>query len=491
MKRIFQSALVVLAASLTAGIVGCRVGPQYVRPAAPLAPEFKEELPSNFKASNGWKVAQPGDSELKSDWWTSFNDRELNSLETQIEPANQTLKQAESNFRAARAAIRFYRSDLAPTVGANPSIGAVRYSTNQPYFNKNVASNGTGDFTLPIDLNYEIDLWGRIRRSIAQSKEQAQASAADLETTRLSLHAELAIDYFNLRSADAQRKLLDETVRAFQDALQLTEDRYNGGAAPLSDVTQARTQLQSAQVQATDVDIMRADYEHAIATLLGKAPAQFDLPRNPVTVDGPILPAIPGVLPSQLLERRPDIASEERHMAAANEQIGIAQAAFYPTLSLSAAAGFTGTSAVNWFTWPSRFFAVGPTLSQTLFDHGRRRATTDIARSDYDATVASYRQTTLTAFQQVEDDLNALHRLEVEASQQQAATASARESLDLFNTRYEGGVDTYLQVITWQTALLQNERNDIDITRRRLEASVLLIKSLGGGWDSSQLPQQP
>jgi NodT family efflux transporter outer membrane factor (OMF) lipoprotein len=491
MKRIFQSALVVLAAGLTSGIVGCRVGPQYVRPAAPLAPEFKEELPSNFKASNGWKVAQPGDSQLKSDWWTSFNDRELNSLETQIEPANQTLKQAESNFRAARAAIRFYHSDLAPTVGANPSIGAVRYSTNQPYFNKNVASNGTGDFTLPIDLNYEIDLWGRIRRSIAQSKEQAQASAADLETTRLSLHAELAIDYFNLRSADAQRKLLDETVRAFQDALQLTEDRYNGGAAPLSDVTQARTQLQSAQVQATDVDIMRADYEHAIATLLGKAPAQFDLPRNPVTVDGPILPAIPGVLPSQLLERRPDIASEERHMAAANEQIGIAQAAFYPTLSLSAAAGFTGTSAVNWFTWPSRFFAVGPTLSQTLFDHGRRRATTDIARSDYDATVASYRQTTLTAFQQVEDDLNALHRLEVEASQQQAATASARESLDLFNTRYEGGVDTYLQVITWQTALLQNERNDIDITRRRLEASVLLIKSLGGGWDSSQLPQQP
>jgi NodT family efflux transporter outer membrane factor (OMF) lipoprotein len=305
------------------------------------------------------------------------------------------------------------------------------------------------------------------------------------------LHAELAIDYFNLRSADGQRKLLDETVNAFRDALQLTEDRYNGGAAPLSDVTQARTQLQTAQVQATDVDIMRADYEHAIAVLIGKAPAQFTLTRNPVTVAGPLLPEVPGALPSQLLERRPDIASEERLMAAANEQIGIAQAAFYPTLSLSAVAGFTGTSAINWFSWPSRFFAVGPTFSQTLFDHGRRRSVSDTALAGYDSHVASYRQTTLTAFQQVEDSLNALHGLETEAGQQQAATASAKESLDLFNTRYEGGVDTYLQVVTSQTALLQNERNDIDITRRRLEASVLLIKSLGGGWDASQLPQQP
>jgi NodT family efflux transporter outer membrane factor (OMF) lipoprotein len=467
------------------------VGPQYVRPAAPLAPEFKEALPSNFKSTDGWKVAQPSDAKLKGDWWTLFNDPKLNELEAQIDPANQTLKEAEANFRAARAAIHYFRANLAPTVSANPAIGALRNSANQPYFNRSVANNGTGDFTLPIDLNYEIDLWGRIRRSITQSREEAQASAADLESTRLSLHAELAIDYFNLRSADAQRKLLDDTVKAFQDALQLTEDRYDGGAAPLSDVTQARTQLQTAQVQATDVDIMRADYEHAIATLIGKAPAQFAIPRVPVTVAGPVIPVIPGALPSQLLERRPDIASQERRMAAANEQIGIAQAAFYPTLSLSAAAGFTGTSAVNWFTWPSRFFAVGPTLSQTLFDRGRRRAVSDIARADYDGTVASYRQTTLTAFQQVEDSLNALHGLEVEATQQQAATTSARQSLDLFNTRYEGGVDTYLQVITWQTALLQNERNDIDITRRRLEASVLLIKALGGGWDSTQLPQQP
>jgi len=232
-------------------------------------------------------------------------------------------------------------------------------------------------------------------------------------------------------------------------------------------------------------------YEHAIAVVIGKAPAEFTLPPAPITVAAPALPAIPGMLPSQLLERRPDIASAERSMAAANEQIGIARAAYYPTLSLSAVAGFTGTSALNWFSWPSRFFAVGPTLSETLFDHGRRRATSDIALAQYDGTVATYRQSTLTAFQQVEDNFNALHNLEIEARQQHDATASAQQSLDLLNTRYEDGVDTYLQVITWQTALLQNERNDIEITRRRFEASVLLVKALGGGWDASQLPQRP
>jgi NodT family efflux transporter outer membrane factor (OMF) lipoprotein len=490
MKRALSHTGLVLAASFAALLAGCRVGPQYTKPLAPLAPEFKESLPTNLKGSDGWKVAQPSDAKLKGDWWTLFDDPELNALEGQIDTANQTLQQAGANFRAARAAVCFYRASQAPTIGVAPSIGVIRDSANQPYFNKSVANNATGEFTLPFDLNYEIDLWGRIRRSVAQAKEQAQASAADLETTRLSLHAELAIDYFNLRSTDAQRKLLDDSVAAFQSALQLTEDRYNGGAAPLSDVTQARTQLQTAQVQATDVDIVRANYEHAIAILIGKPPAQLTLPRNPVTVSSPIIPAIPGALPSQLLERRPDIAAEERRMAAANEQIGIVEAAFYPMLSLSAVAGFTGTSAVNWFTWPSRFFAVGPTLSQTLFDHGRRRAASDITLADYDSTVASYRQTTLTAFQQVEDNLNALHGLEVEASQQRAATASAQQSLDLFNIRYEGGVDTYLQVVTSQTALLQNERNDIDITRRRLEASVLLIKALGGGWDTSQLPKQ-
>ncbi len=481
--------------SFTAGLglmlAGCRVGPEYVRPSAPTAPAFKELLPESFKAEDGWKPAQPSDAQLKGDWWTLFNDPQLNTLEAQIDPANQTLQEAAANFRAARAAIRVNRASEAPTISTGPGIGAVRDSKNEPYFNGSEANNGEGNFVLPFDLDYEIDLWGRVRRTVTQAREVAQASAADLETSRLSLHAELAIDYFGLRSADAQRKLLDDTVKAFQSALQLTEDRYNGGASPLSDVAQARTQLQTAQVQATDVDIQRAAYEHAIAVLIGQPPAAFTLSRTPITVAAPELPAIPGMLPSQLLERRPDIASKERSMAAANEQIGIARAAYYPTLSLSAAAGFMGTSALNWFSWPSRFFAVGPTLSQTLFDNGRRHATSDIAQAQYDATVAAYRQTTLTAFQQVEDNLNALHNLEIEAGQQRDATASAQQSLDLFNTRYEGGVDNYLQVITWQTALLQNQRNDIEITRRRFEASVLLVKALGGGWDTTQLPQHP
>jgi NodT family efflux transporter outer membrane factor (OMF) lipoprotein len=490
--RIRRCATTSLVVGLGLALSGCRVGPQYVRPTAPMAPEFKEVPPENFLSEDGWKRAQPSDTQLKGDWWTLFNDPQLNALEAQIDPANQTLKQSEANFRAARAAVRFNRASEAPTIGAAPSLGAVRYSNHQPYLvSVPQPNNGEGDFELPFDLNYEIDLWGRVRRTVTQSRELAQASAADLATSRLSLHAELAIDYLDLRSADAQRKLLNDTVVAYQNALQLTEDRYNGGASPLSDVSQARTVLQTAQVEATNVDIYRAAYEHAIAVLIGKPPAQFTLQPDPITVDAPTLPVVPGMLPSQLLERRPDIASSERSMAAANEQIGIAEAAYYPTLSLSGAGGFLGTSAVNWFTWPSRFFAVGTTFSQTLYDHGRRRATSDIALAQYDGTLAMYRQTTLTAFQQVEDNLNALHNLEIEAGQQHGATASAQQSLDLFNIRYEDGVDSYLQVITWQTALLTNQLNDIAITQRRFEASVLLVKALGGGWNASQLPQQP
>jgi NodT family efflux transporter outer membrane factor (OMF) lipoprotein len=488
--RTRRAAVLLLGAVLGLAISGCRVGPQYVRPTTPIAPEFKEALPDNFKSVDGWKPAQPSDAQLKGDWWTLFDDPRLNTLEAQIDPANQTLKEAEANFRAARAAVRFNRASEAPTIGAAPSVGAVRDSNNQPYLNISGANTGEGNFILPFDLDYEIDLWGRVRRTVAQAREEAQGSAADLETSRLSLHAELAVDYFDLRSADAQTKLLDDTVKAFQSALQLTEDRYDGGASPLSDVTQARTQLQAAQVQKTDVAIQRAMYEHSIAVLIGKPPAVFTLPPDPINIDAPVIPAIPGMLPSQLLERRPDIASAERSMAAANEQIGIAEAAYYPTLSLSSVAGLAGTSAVNWLSWPSRFFAVGPTLSETLYDHGRRRATSDIALAQYDGTVAAYRQTTLTAFQQVEDNLNALHNLEIEARQQHAATDSAQQSLGLFNIRYEDGVDTYLQVITWQTALLQNQRNDIDIMQRRFEASVLLVKALGGGWDTSKLPQR-
>ncbi|AFL87602.1 efflux transporter, outer membrane factor lipoprotein, NodT family [Terriglobus roseus DSM 18391] len=488
MKRLALIGISAIALTVT----GCRVGPNYVRPAATATPpSFKEQPPSTFSAE-GWKVAQPADMLVKGDWWTMFGDAQLNALEAQVDPANQSLRAAEANYRAAAADVAFYRANRAPTVGVAPAVSTVRNSSNQPYFNQNSAAagaNGVGNLSLPFSLNYEVDLWGRVRRSIQQAGDQAQATAADRENIRLSLHAELANDYLDLRAADAQKKLLHETVGAFLRALQLTQDRYDGGAAPLSDVSQARVQLQSAQVQETDVDVQRAQLEHAIAVLIGKAPADLSIPRTPVTVAPPVIPDVPGMLPSQLLERRPDIASAERRMAASNEQIGIAEAAFYPTLSISAAAGFVGTSAVNWFTWPSRFFAVGPTLSQTLYDHGRRRSLTDIARANYDSTVADYQQTTLEAFQQVEDNLAALHQLEVEAEQQRGATASAQQSLDLFNVRYEGGVDTYLQVITWQTSLLQNQRNDIDIQRGRLADTVLLIKALGGGWNQASLPK--
>jgi len=472
---------------------GCRVvGPNYSRPpAAGVAPEFKESGPTAFKESDGWKAAQPSDQSLRGKWWEAFSDPRLNGLEEQVDSANQTLKVADANFRAARGSIGLYRANLAPALGFGPSVSGVRDSVNTPYAGGSILSGGPGEgnFLLPIDLSYEVDLWGRIHRSITSAKEQAQASDADLETARLSLHAELAIDYFGLRADDAQKKLLDDTVAAYTKALQLTEDRYNGGAAPLSDVTQARTQLQTAEVQDSDVTIERAQYEHAIAVLTGQAPAALTLAANPVNANPPVIPVIPGALPSQLLERRPDIAGDERRMAAANEQIGIAQAAFYPTLDISAQGGVLGTSIVNVFTWPSRFFAVGPTLTQTLYDHGRRQAGSDIAVAQYDATVANYRQTTLTAFRQVEDSLAALRVLETEADQQRTSTDSAQQSLDLFNTRYEGGVDTYLQVVTAQTTALANQRNDIEIERRRLEASILLIKALGGGWTTAQLPK--
>jgi NodT family efflux transporter outer membrane factor (OMF) lipoprotein len=470
-------------------LTGCMVGPNYSRPAAPTSPGYKEAPPASFKDQDGWKVIQPSDAQIKGNWWELYNDPQLDSLEAKVDGANQTLKIADANFRAAHANVGIYRASEAPTIGVAPSISAVRDSAHQPYLSPTIVNGGEGNFTLPLELNYEIDLWGRIHRQVTSAREQAQASAADLANTRLSLHAELAIDYMEVRSADAQIQLLRDTVKAYTDAVNLTKDRFEGGASPLSDLTQARTQLASAHVIETDISVTRAQYEHAIAILIGVPPAQFSLPSTPLNLQPPKMPDIPGTLPSELLERRPDIASSERQMAAANEQIGIAQAAFYPTLSLSAVAGLQGTSALNWFTWPSRFWAVGPTFSETLFDAGRRRSVRTMASANYDGTVANYRQTTLTAFQQVEDNLAALRILETEAQQQHESTDSAAQTLDLSQTRYEGGVDTYLQVITWQTAALNNERNDIDIMRRRMEASVILIKALGGGWSTGQLPR--
>jgi NodT family efflux transporter outer membrane factor (OMF) lipoprotein len=463
------------------------VGPKYVKPAAPPAPDLFKEA-SDWKEGDGWKIARPEDALVRGKWWELYGDARLNELEEQVDPSNETLKIAEANFRQARTAIRFNRAAEAPAIGASPTISAVRNSANRPYFPASLANDGTGDFTLPFDLSYEIDLWGRVRRTVTAAREEAQASAADLETARLSLHAELALDYFEVRTADAQEQLLNDTVDAYRKALELTRNRFLGGAAPKSDVAQAQTQLEATRVLATDITVQRAQYEHALAILVGKPPAAFSLPPIPLNVQPPKLPSVPLALPAQLLERRPDIAAAERRMAAANEQIGIARAAYYPTLNLAALAGLEGSSLMNWLNWPSRLWAVGPGMSETLFEGGRRRATAESATAGYEASVANYRQSVLTSFQQVEDNLAVLRVLSAESAQQHEATAAAEESLRLFQNRYAGGVDTYLQVVTSQTVALANERNDIDLMRRRLEANVLLIKAVGGGWDVSILP---
>jgi NodT family efflux transporter outer membrane factor (OMF) lipoprotein len=465
---------------------GCTVGPKYATPPAPVPEAFKEVPPDSFKETKDWKIAQPHAPSLPAKWWEVFGDAQLTALEEQAVEGNQDLKVAEARFREARAMIRFNRASEFPTISTNPSIASLRDSQNQPYFP--IRTSATGQFVLPFDFSYEVDFWGRVRRTVNAAREEAQATAADLATATVTIQAELAYDYFELRAADAEKQLLTDTVKAYDDAFTLTENRFEGGASPKSDVAQAQTQLDTTTAQETDIDAERAAYEHAIATLLGKPPAEFNLTAKPLHAEPPVIPV---GLPSQLLERRPDIAAAERRIEEANEQIGIARAAFFPTVTLSATGGFDGTSILNWLNWPSRFWAVGPSFAETLFDAGRRRAGSEAAIAGYDAAVAVYRQTTLTAFQQVEDNLAALRVLESEEKQQRDAVASAEESLQLFINRYQGGVDNYLQVITAQTTALTNERYEIDIQRRRMDASVLLIKALGGGWDSSNLPSLP
>ena len=467
-------------------MAGCTVGPDYVKPDTPSSAAFKEAPPESYKEAGIWKLADPKDTALRTDWWELFGDPELSALEAQVPLANQDLKSAEARFRRARAMVGYARSQDYPTIGVGETAASLRDSPNRPYWPSGTGYQ-TGDFSLPFDLSYEVDLWGRISRSITAAKESAQASAADLETVRLSLSAELAVDYFELRSADAQQHLLDDTVKAYDDSVQLTQDRLQGGAAPESDVAQARTQRDTARVMASDVGVRRTQYEHAIAVLIGKPPASFSLAPSPLDTTPP---PVPVGLPSDLLERRPDVAAAERRAAAANEQIGIALAAYYPSLSLNGESGFLSDSMATLFNWPSLFWSVGQSMSETIFDGGKRAALTEAARAGYDATIADYRQTTLTAFQQVEDNLAALRILEREASQQDEAVESAKTSLRLFTNRYVGGRDNYLQVITAQTAYLDNERNAVDIERRRMDATVLLVKALGGGWNKAALPTQ-
>jgi NodT family efflux transporter outer membrane factor (OMF) lipoprotein len=465
-------------------LAGCEAGPKYVKATVPATPSYKEAPPESLQEAGQWKSAQPDDQALRGKWWTVFGDPQLDALEDQLTISNQDLKVADARLREARAAVRFNRAAEYPTISTGPSIPGLNVSANRPY---QTITGNTGDFVLPFDLSYEVDLWGRVRRTVVAAREETQAAAADYATAELSLHAELAVDYFELRSADAQKQLLDDTVKAYTDALKLTTNRFQGGVAPKADVAQAQTQLDTTRVEDTDVTVARALYEHAIAILIGKPPAALNLAVAPLHLKPP---AIPAGLPSDFLERRPDIAAAERRAAEANQEIGIARAAYYPSVTLDASAGLEGTSPLNWMTWPSRFWAVGPQMLETLFDGGRRRAGSDTAIASYDGTIATYRQTTLTAFQEVEDNLAALRILDVEAQQQQQAIASAQESLELSMNRYTGGVDTYLQVINAQTIALQNERNNVDILRRRMDASALLIKALGGGWNVMELPKE-
>lgn len=463
----------------------CTVGPRYTRPAAPMTPTYKELPPGNDQ----WKASTPRDGEIKGKWWEIFNDPQLNALEENVEISNQNVKLLEANFRSARALIALNRAGYYPTITVTPSSalnesgGAARATTSA-----NGRISGTGITQLPtisFGATWEPDLWGRVKLSVENATDTTQAVAGDLQNARLSYQTTLAIDYYLLLSSDMQLKLFDDTIEAYSKALTLTLNRYQGGVASQADVAQARTQLETTRAQRTDLDVLRGQYEHAIAVLTGQPPVNLTIPHGSIT--GPP-PPIPVGLPSQLLERRPDIAAAERRVAAANAQIGLAETAYYPTLNLSASAGLQSQSWSNLFTWPARFWSVGPSLPQTLFDFGKRRAQVQQTEATYDASVANYRQSVLMALQEVEDNLNALHVLEVEASQQDVAVREAERSVELELARYKGGTDSYLNVITTQTIALNDERTAVTILQRRMLAAVNLISALGGGWNASLLP---
>lgn len=463
---------------------GCTKGPKYVKPQVQVPASYKEIGPDSFKETEQWRLASPSDNVIRGKWWEMFGEPQLNALEEKVNISNQSIALADANFRSARALVKQSRSQYFPTVTTSPSIVNSRQSSRVTQLSGGSARAVT-DYALPFDASWEPDLWGRIRNTVSASASQAQAVAADLENVRLSVQAELAFDYYQLRALDSQRQLLDSTVAAFQQALELTQVRYQTGIASDEDVAQAETQLKTTQAQATDLGIVRAQLEHAIAVLTGQPPATLSISMEPLKAIAPVIP--PG-LPSQLLERRPDIAAAERRVAEANAQIGVTKAAFFPALTLSGSAGFESTSFLNWFTLPARFWSVGPALAQTLFDKGNRKAVTEQALAIYDGTAASYRQTVLAAFQEVEDNLAALRILARELEQQNDAVASAQRTLSLSTERYKAGIDSYLNVITAQTTLLTNQRTVVTLQMQQMTASVQLVKALGGGWNVSQLP---
>ena len=470
-------------------LAGCTVGPKYHTPTAETPAAYKELTPADYKNTEGWKVAQPKDDALRGKWWEIFKDPQLNALEEKVNVSNQNIAAAAASFFAARALVKEARSQLFPRVTTNPAITVQRPSaTLSSSKTEGSTSSAVGtftDYTLPFDATWEPDLFGRIRNTIKSAAYGAQASAADLENTRLTVQADVAVDYFQLRGQDALKQLLDSTVVAFQQTLDLTRALYETGIGTDEAVAQAETQLEATQAQDAALGAQRAEFEHALAMLTGQPASTFSIPIEPLKSSPP---AIPFGVPSQLLERRPDIAAAERLVAQANAQIGIARAAYFPTVTLSAAAGLESTAIASWFTWPSRFFSVGPAAAETIFDAGLRRATMEQFRAQYDETVANYRQTVLTAFQQVEDNLASLRILSVEIQYQDTAVKSAEKSLAIAKDRYKLGIDPYLNVLTAQTALLSNQETAVNLRIQQMTASGGLIEALGGGWNASQLP---
>ena len=470
---------------------GCTVGPKYHTPSVQVPPAYKEtagvspasasasqQAPTSSPAAAPFRIAQPSDSMLRGNWWEMFNDSELNTLEEQVNVSNQTIAQAVASYYSSRALVRESRAQFFPAASVSPSISRQRNSAAAP-------SSGTANFSLPGEASWVPDLFGRVRNQVSASRAAAQVSAADLENTRLIIHAELAADYFQLRGQDNLKQLLDSTVAAYQQSLNLTKALYETGIDSDESVAQAETLLNAALAEDTNVGILRAQFEHAIAVLVGQPPSTFTIPLQP---ERPTPPTIPVSAPSDLLERRPDIAAAERAMAQANAEIGVATAAFYPTVTLNGSAGFTSASFTDWFAWPNRVWSVGSSLAETVFDAGLRKATVQQFRGLFDQDVAIYRQTVLTAFQQVEDNLVAQRLLAEEIQQQDAAVASAQRNLNLATDRYRLGIDPYLNVITAETSYLNNQQSDVNLHTQQLTSAVDLIEALGGGWNVSQLP---
>ena len=467
------------------GLIGCSFAPQYQPPSTLSPAAFKELTPEQRKQTEGWKTAEPQDGALRGKWWDMFGDTQLNALQDQAAATNQTVAAALANFLAARAVVKQGRSQFFPTVGFSPSVVRSREPASQRPGSPSTRTVFFTEYSLPIDATWELDLWGRIRNTVRASALEAQAALSDLENVRLSIHAEIAVNYFQLRGLDAEKQLLDEAVVAYESSLKLTQVRHDTGIASDQDVAQAETQLQTTRAQATELGIQRAVLEHALAVLVGQPASTFAIAVAPLNAK-PL--AVPFGVPSSLLERRPDIASNERRVAAANAQIGVARAAYFPTLTLSGSAGYRSESISTLFSGPSLFWSVGASLAQTLFDAGRRRAITEQAWANYQGTVANYRQTVLTAFQEVEDNLSSLRLLSQELQEQDAAVKSSQRYLGLANDRYQLGIDSYLNVILAQTILLNNQRTAVTLRAQQMTATVRLIKALGGGWDEFQTP---